>query len=160
MEPVDLEIWQDLLEAERAFYRARQVFMRRCRQKGATLREAISKPSQRGTALRVALILEPEDLKPLFEVLIEQAGCGHADIGLVRSVILKIPHEWLLNRIEAVVDARLDETSEEDFRRYLELYLSIDRDLTVRLAERARGSADPEISEAGSEFLEKAGVRA
>ena len=42
----------------------------------------------------------------------------------------------------------------EEYRRYLELYLLLDEELTRKLAHRALAHSDPDVIEAGQDFIE------
>ena len=48
-----------------------------------------------------------------------------------------------------------DNVADRDARRFLELYQLLDRDLALTLARRAAGHADPDVRDAGEEFLDK-----
>jgi hypothetical protein len=45
----------------------------------------------------------------------------------------------------------------EEYRRLLELYLLLDEELTRKLAQRALANSDPEVIEAGQDFIELLG---
>jgi len=55
--------------------------------------------------------------------------------------------------IEGAVEPRLRNGDEIDFRRYLELYYNLDRDLAAKLARRALHQPDKGIQEAGRDYL-------
>ncbi|HEX3315717.1 MAG TPA: hypothetical protein VHR72_12530, partial [Gemmataceae bacterium] len=57
--------------------------------------------------------------------------------------------------IEATAERYLHNGTYDEYRRFLELYWLLDRDMTGRLARRAAASTDPDIRESGDDFLEK-----
>lgn len=116
------------------------------------LREALQSVGQRGTALRLLLALPTREREAHFDRLVELASVGHADIGLVRDVILTMPREWVLARIEPIADRILDAGGEDEYRRFLELFADLDKDLALRLASRAIGHPDDGVREAGEDF--------
>jgi len=63
------------------------------------------------------------------------------------------PHDWLLENIEQYAAPLLAYDDDEEYRRLLELYSLIDRDLTLKLARRAAEHADSDIREADEDFL-------
>ncbi len=101
----------------------------------------------------------PEELKELLPFLMSHARSVHGYLHHVREIILRLPKDWLLEHIEAVAEPLLKTGSDDDYRRFLELYFQIDPKLTERLAQRAADSPDPDIREAGEDFLEKLGHR-
>jgi hypothetical protein len=110
--------------------------------------------NDRATALYVAQWLVQGELQCLFDELIALARASHGPLGYVRDLILSLPKDWVLARIGAAAEPYLRDGTEEDYRRFLELYDLLDRDLTLTLARRAGGHADPEVREAGEEYLE------
>lgn len=60
----------------------------------------------------------------------------------------------MLERIEAEVEQHLVEGDEEEYKRFLELYLLLDEDLTRKLAYRALSNPDLETKAAGQDFIE------
>jgi hypothetical protein len=115
-------------------------------------------PTERGAALEVAATLSIEERKELLGELISLASFGHGRTAMARRLILSLPHDWLRENMEAYAAPILEEGSDEEYRRLLELYSELDRDLTLRLARRAAASDDPEIADVGRDFLEKLGV--
>lgn len=103
--------------------------------------------------------LEPNDLIQLFDRLIYFASYLTGFIGYIRTLILRIPHEWVMEHIETYVEPYLKEEGGEEYRRFLELYILLDADLTKKLAERAAQHPDPETKEAGEDFIEMLGEK-
>jgi hypothetical protein len=150
----DRRLWQSVFEGERAFIQARMDFLARCTDRVAVMRRALH-TSQRGTALRLVFYLTPEERLQLFDDLLGLASVGHSDIGLVREAILSLPREWVIANIEDRAEPLLQAGNEEEYRRLLELYFSLDAEVTLRLAQRARQHANGEIREAGEDFIER-----
>ena len=119
----------------------------------AFLREQYN--GNRNLVLFVLQYLPQEELKKVLPFLLEHARSVHGHLHKVREIILTIPKEWLVDHIEAAADPLLESATYDDYRRFLELYFAIDLNLTERLARRAKDSADPDIKEAGEDFMEK-----
>ena len=62
------------------------------------------------------------------------------------------PKMWLLENIEKSAEPLLQDGTDEEYRRLLELYIDIDRELTQRLARRALQHDEPDIHEVGEDF--------
>lgn len=121
-----------------------------------TLREALRKPSpHRATALELVPQFPVELRLQLLPELVDFASWTHGLLSLVREVITGLPREAVLSTIERISEPLLLQGTDEEYRRLLELCILLDRDLTLRLARRAAAHADPEIAEAGNDFLEK-----
>lgn len=149
----DSALWRALCDAELAFHSARQAFLLQSENRLATIRRALD-THQRGTALRVLPYLTIEERQQLFDDLVRLASVGHSDIELVRSAILSLPREWVLSRIESRAKGFLARGTEEEYRRFLELYSELEPSLTRRLATRAIQSEETGIREAGQDFLD------
>jgi hypothetical protein len=70
----------------------------------------------------------------LLNDLVDLASVSHSDIELGRQAILSLPKNWLLENIEKSAEPLLKNGTDEEYRRLLELYIQIDRELTERLA--------------------------
>jgi hypothetical protein len=165
----DIAIWRRLVGEhntytyrEAAFRAALDAFLAPGVDRVGLVRSAIPRPdrqifppSDRFTALYVLPLLTRPEQMALFPELVYLASWGHGAIGRVRGVILSLPRDWVLARVDAEAERWLRAGTDDEFRRFLELYRLLDaRDLTLRLARRAAAHADPEIREAGEEFLE------
>lgn len=106
------------------------------------------------TALYVAQWLGAGELERIFDELVALASASHGSMGYVRDLILTLRRDWILARVEAAAEPYLREGAEDEYRRFLELYDLLDRDLTLKLARRAVEHQDPDIREAGQEYLE------
>jgi hypothetical protein len=97
--------------------------------------------------------METESIVPLFPELLRGASVVKGEIERFRLAILRLPHKWLLENVEAFAEPLLEGGDDEEVRRLLELYQRIDPDLTRRLAQRAMESDDPHKQEAGKDFI-------
>lgn len=85
--------------------------------------------------------------------LVKFASFSHGSIQTVRDAILLIPKEEILARIEQIAEPILITGDYDEYRRLLELYILLDKELTRKLALRAANDPDPDIKEAGEDFL-------
>lgn len=151
----DSALWRHLLDNEIAFIKARMDFHAGCTDKVAVIQKVLRDPAQRGTALRYLLYMKISERQQLFDVLLYLASVGHADIALCREVILSLPREWVVSNIERCAEPLLAQGTDEEYRRLLELYINLDRNLACRLATRALQNDDPDIREAGEDFMKR-----
>jgi hypothetical protein len=147
-------LWHRLVASHRAFALALQEFLAGGTERVAVLREAL-RGSDRNTALYVAPSLTVPERMELFPEWVFLASWGHGAIQAARDMILSLPRDWELARIEQEAEPFLRDGSDDEYRRLLELYELLDRDLALALAHRAAAHADPDIREAGEEFLDK-----
>lgn len=106
------------------------------------------------TVLYVAHHMKPSELCQLLDELVHiSMSPGYA--GVAREIILSLPKEWVLSKIEEAVEPILQQdATENEFRRTLELYLELgDHQLLYRLACRATQHSDEDIREAGYDFI-------
>lgn len=122
----------------------------------ALIRRALTLPGGKNRAAAVALLKQmPEEEKQLlFPQLIQLARSAHGPIGAIREIILSLPQEWVLERIDAQVEPILCTEEYDDYWMFLELYEKLDPLRAVKLARRAAGSTDTAIRELGLEWLE------
>lgn len=111
----------------------------------------------RSAALRFFPYLTLPERKELFPDLVFLASVAHGSIQAVRDLILALPRDWVIERIEREAEPLLQKGDYEEYRRFLELYQLLDADMTQRLARRAAAHADPDVREAGEEYLAKTG---
>jgi hypothetical protein len=148
----DPQLWRKLVEREISYIQTRQDFLNDSTDRVALIKKAFQNPSERGTALRFIEYLKLEERQNLFNELVDLASVSHSDIELCRKAILSFPKTWLLANIEKSAESLLQDGTDEEYRRLLELYIDIDRELAQRLARRALAHADPDIREAGEDF--------
>ena len=149
----DPNLWRQLFNVEQA---ARSdIFGLWCQitSKVEVLQGALSLAHQRGTALRILLLLGDDLRKPLFPQLVELASVGHADILLCRTVIKCIERAWVVSNFPPVLRKVLNpNSSAEEYRRIAELLREVDPHLIQEHIERSLAHPDPEIHEVGHDF--------
>jgi hypothetical protein len=150
----DADLWRDLVEKDMAYAVAGRAFLAGAKNRAAVVRDAL-RGRDRHTALGVVKSLTDEEEKGLFETLVFLASWGHGSIGYVRDLILSMPRDWVLDNIEREAEPLLREGTYDEYRRFLELYELLDAGMTQRLALRAAAHSDPDIREAGEEYLVK-----
>ena len=148
----DTELWHKVFENEIDYIQSRQDFLNNCTGRIRLIKKALHNPTERGTALRLIEYLNLEERQSLFDDLVDLASVSHSDIELCRKAILSLPKTWLLANLEKSAEPLLKDGTDEEFRRLLELYIDIDRELTQRLALRASQHNDPDIREVGEDF--------
>jgi hypothetical protein len=104
--------------------------------------------------LYVAQFLRESELKELFPEWVDLVSQAHRYIAQARNVMHSLPRDWVIANIEGVAEPILQNGTEDEYRRFLEMYRELDPNLTLRLAQRAVQSQDTEIKEAGRDFLE------
>jgi hypothetical protein len=147
-------LWQNLVEKHKAFGLASRDFLADSADRVAVLRNAL-RGRDRSTALMVATSLKPDELQELIGPLMFLASFSHGSIGAVRELICSLPRTWLLNNIEREAEPYLHDGTYDEYRRFLELYELLDASMMHRLARRAAAQSDPDIREAGEDFLVK-----
>jgi shikimate kinase len=119
----------------------------------ALIRQAVRMRDNTPIALNVACLLKEDEHKQLFDLWVAGASY-HKSVHIYRKFILALPRDWVLERIEAEAEPLLLNGDLEEYRRFLELFLLLDEELTRKLALRALAHSDPEVVEAGQDFLE------
>src|SRR5215813_9525740 len=107
----------------------------------------------RNVALKLAEYLSESEYKQLFDLWVGGAS-HHKYVGMYRKFITALPRDWVLERVEAAAEPYLINGDMEEYRRLLELYLLLDEELTRKLAQRTLTHSDPEVIEAGQDFIE------
>lgn len=120
-------------------------------------RVSILKTKLRSSDAKLATVileyLSISDLQELFGELVTLAANTHWAVQRAHNAIQRLPLDWILARIEATSEPILVHATYDEYRRLLELYRLLDPALTRRLAERAVVHSDPDIREAGHDFL-------
>ena len=91
-----------------------------------------------------------EVLRSQLELACQAQNISNINFG--RYCIQNIPREWILANIERLVAPLLATNKEWEYRRLLELYSTLDADLTISLAIRATEHEDLGVQEAGYDF--------
>ncbi|MGO9468945.1 MAG: hypothetical protein ACLQIB_24090 [Isosphaeraceae bacterium] len=149
----DAQLWNDLHRIEQRSLAEIMHLWGKIAAKADTMRAALGTPHQRGTALRLLLVLGDEMKMKVFRSLVELSSVGHSDVALCRSIIKSMPRRWVLNNIESIVRVVLQESDgEEEYRRFAELYVELDGALLERHVQRALAHPSEEVREVGSDF--------
>jgi hypothetical protein len=119
------------------------------------VREALNMPGGNHRAAAVALLrkMSSGELQRLFPELVQLALAVHGPLAAVRKILAALPRNWVLARIDALVEDTLRGEQYDDYWMFLDLLDELDRDRAASLARRAANSADPDIRELGMERL-------
>lgn len=148
----NIDLWQAVVTKEFAYIETRKKFLNSCTDRVAILQKGLQNPGERGTALRLFFYLTLPERQSLLDDLLELASVSHSDLELCREAILSLPKIWLLANIEKRVEGLLADGTDEEYRRLLELYINLDRELTEKLVKKALHQDDVDIREAGEDF--------
>jgi len=97
--------------------------------------------------------LTPEERQALFSEWVYLASWAHGAVQFARDMIASLPRPWVVAHLEQEAEPYLQSGTDEEYRRFLELFSGIDTELAQRLARRAALHSNPEIREAGEDFL-------
>jgi hypothetical protein len=149
-------LWGRLVEAELDASKAFRAFFSEGVDRVPWVRHGLrSGGMDRSAALRFFSYLTGAEQQQLFPDLVFLASSAHGSIDFVRDLILSLPRDWVLNNIEREAEPHLREGTYDEYRRFLELYELLDVGMTQRLARRAAVHSDPDIREAGEDYLVK-----
>jgi hypothetical protein len=148
----DVAVWNRLVQSHKAFAFATTEFLTGNVDRVAVLRVAL-RGYDKNTAIYMLKSLRQSELQEIFTDLVFHASYAHGAIEAVRDAILSLPRNWVVSRIEEVAEPLIADGTYDEYRRLLELYTLLDPELTQRLAEQAVRHADPDIQEAGNDFL-------
>ncbi len=150
----DRHLWKQLMESYNDFSVVLGKFLLEDVDRISLMRRAL-RGSDQAIALFIASYMKPTELVELFDQLVFLASFVHGSLQTVRKLILALPREWVLANIESVAEPLLQDGTYDEYRRFLELYIQLDRNLALKLARRAAENPDEDIHEAGEDFLEK-----
>jgi hypothetical protein len=71
---------------------------------------------------------------------------------LGRRSLVRLPRQWLLERLESAAAAVLDLNDDWEYRRFIEVCCFLDIELAERLCERGQASERPAIREAAEQL--------
>ncbi|NTX00190.1 hypothetical protein [Myxococcus sp. CA040A] len=152
----DRLIWAQLVDAHRRFGDASRVFLAKGVDRVGLIRLALSRRVD-NTAVHMLESLSLTELQELFPALLHFASFGHGAVGWFRKAILSLPRAWVIERLKQDVPSLLKAGDYGEWRRILELYEGLDRALTLQVAKEAAAHDDPDIREAGEDFLQRLG---
>lgn len=153
MEIDNTDLWQSLAENYQEYRKTLSQFFSDKVDRVALIRGALL-DGDRYAAIEVARFLQEDERKQLFDNWVAGASTSNSLVHIYRRFILSLPHDWVMERIEAAVEPHLSNGDLDEWSRFLELYILLDTDLTRRLAERAAAHDDPEIGETGLDYLD------
>lgn len=148
----DLELWNKVVAQEKAYRFSLKTFLDESQNPLWILKEALNNPSQRASALQLCCHLRTEERFFLFDDLVKLVSVGHSDIELARQAILSFPLEWLKQNFEPAAYKILEEGTDEEYRRSLELMIKFDLEMAKRLVQKSLASDEPDIREVGEDF--------
>lgn len=158
---ISVTVWRNLVEKHHSgndddFAESLNRFLANDVDRVTVLKQAL-RGKDRATAVYVLPRLPVSELQELFDELVFLTSFSHGAVQVVRDVILSLPREWVLNRIEDVAEPLLANGTYDEYRRLLELYMEMDHHRAKKLALRAAASGDSDIREAGEDFLRRLG---
>ncbi|WP_169238278.1 hypothetical protein [Candidatus Roseilinea sp. NK_OTU-006] len=158
---ISVAVWRNLVEKHHSgndddFAESISRFLANDIDRVAVMKQAL-RGKDRATAVYVLPRLPVSELQELFEELVFLASFSHGAVQAVRNVILSLPREWILDRIEDAAEPLLVNGTYDEYRRLLELYMDMDRHRAKKLALRAAASHDNDIKETGEDFLRRLG---
>jgi hypothetical protein len=149
----DIEVWQQLVESHNKFALASKAFLLGDIDRVSLMKQALY-DQNRATAFYFLRYLKQEELIQLFDILVPLASTGHGSVSTVREAILSLPRDWVIKNIEQLAEPLLAAGTYDEYRRFLELYFELDKDLALKLAQRAVEHSDYDIKEVGEDYLE------
>ena len=151
--------WSGLVESHRAFIDSRMALLRQGRA-AELVRAGLDDPAERAAALSIVPCLDEAGQKSLFPDLLALASYGHGLTEEAVALLAALPRPWVLENIERHAEPLLQQGSYEEYRMMLRIYDELGASaLAKQLAARAAGTADPDIREAGEDFLERLTTR-
>jgi hypothetical protein len=153
----DSAVWNRLVESHNAFAMASREFLSPAVNHVRLIQNAL-RGEDRIIAICMLHSLKTSELQQLFGDLVFLASFSHGAIETVRSAILSLPQEWVLAHMEQVVEPLLRDGTYDEYRRLLELYTLLDRNLALELARRAAEHTDEGVREVGRDFLGRLGL--
>ncbi len=155
----ELSAWRDLVESHRAFVDARMALMRQG-PVAELVRAGLDDPAERAAAFSMIPYLDEAGQKSLFPDLLALASYAHGFTEEAVALLAALPRPWVLENIKCYAEPLIQQGSYEEYRMMLRIYDELGAPEFAReLAARAAGNADPDIREAGEDFLEAFATR-
>ena len=151
----DWALWRKYIESANAMINARRDLFLKSASLVELFRAGLHDPVTRPYTLELVSFLKDEDRTELFADVLALASFSSGATKAARALILGLPREWVLANIEETAEPFLRDGTYDEYRSILELYLELNQSLTYKLARRAAEHTDPDINEAGQDFLEK-----
>jgi hypothetical protein len=141
-----LSLWNEyVITRERSEKLRYQLFSEHLDALPQLVRESLSDPHHLMFSLEIGAELPLENRKELLADFLAVASYGGGHVVRAREIIRAFPSDWLLENIESAAAPLLEHGGAEEYRRLLELYVQVDRQLALRLVERASTHEDPEL---------------
>lgn len=159
--PKDREIWERMASGWEALLAARNDFLRKGVDRVALVRQALDPDSDYRDEITAGFVLEylsEDELKAIFGQLILWASWQNAINEDAEKAILRLPKEWLVENVEAIVEPYLqvgEPFTRNNYWYFLHLYQVIDPDLNKKLVLRALKHDDEEIRLVGQQYIGK-----
>ncbi len=150
----DESLLSDLSASYLAFLDAQRRFFALQTDRVAIIKMALLQ-GKTDVAMYLIQYMSGNELFALFERLLPYAVRMHRYTHATREAILKMPKDAVLAQIEAAIEPYLANGTYDEYRRVLELCEHLDAEMTQRLARRAAAHSDPDIREAGEDYLNK-----
>ena len=148
----DYVVEQHITGSADDFAKAANLFLANGMDRIPLLKKAL-RGKEQATAIVLLGRLSLSELQQLFDELIILASFSHSRIQAIRDAIRSLPRQWVLDHIEVSMETLLVNGTYAEYRRFLELYVLIDRSAAKVLALRAIAHPDSDINEAGEDFL-------
>jgi hypothetical protein len=146
--------WQHLVDSYKAFSLALHDFLFELNEDTRiNIMKGELRSRDRTTAIYMLQHLKTSEKIQLFEELMFLASFSHGAIQAVRDAIFTMPRDFVMTNIERVAEPLLQNGTDDEYRRLLELYAALDLALAHKLAERAFRHEDINIQDVGKDFL-------
>jgi len=150
----DSVIWRNLVQAHYAWTNAWFSFTNENVDRVALVRYAL-RTGELATAFTAARYMREAEILELFPEWLDWAIHSQNYFDSAFEIIMQLPHEWVLQHIEATAEPLLKGANHDEYSALLSLYSHLDYGLAMQLAQRMETHPDPEVQERGSEFLEE-----
>lgn len=144
----------DLSTSYKAFFDAQRRFFAPHTDRVTIIRSGLLQ-DHNDVSMYLIQFMSGDELGQLFDQILPYAVRMHRFTAVARKAILAMPKDVILGQIEQAVEPFLANGTYDEYRRTLELYQCLDLELLLRLANRAAGHSDPDIREAGEDFLNR-----
>ena len=151
-------IWTRYLKAFKEFVTIEYNFLTEDIDRVMLLKHALHGEDWRA-ALFLIKSIKLDELQDILEDLIYLIYNRDSAYLEVCDLILKIPKDYLLSHIKDFIEPYFANATYYEYRKFLELFIKIDADLTEQLARKAIESKDYDMREAAEEYLEKLGKK-
>ena len=147
------DLWDRYLAAYRAYDSARSSLFQLDSAARVELLKSGIKKNGIEPAMEVLTGMNTEEVKSFLEELLTYVGYPKRYVMEARALIKRLPREWLIDNIEENAECALTYGDYTEYGRIGYLYLSLDRDLAYRLAQRALAHPDPDVQEVGRDIM-------